>query len=118
MKTDQSKSEPAANKSASGGRPAPACSALVTRYPTGIFGIAFAGCMFWKTCWKESEVHEELAALKLPKRHVQWEERYYDRRYDINDPRCYRTRKFIPQNATAQLPPRSGPNSDKDASGG
>ena len=75
------------------------CSALVTRYPTGIFGIAFAGCMFWKSCWTEAEVHEELAALKLPKRHVKWQEGYYYRRFDFNDPRSYRTRKFLPQNS-------------------
>ena len=94
------------------------CSALVTRYPTGIFGIAFAGCMFWKTYWNESEVHEELAALKLPKRHVKWEERYYDRRYDVNDPHSYRTRKFIPQNADVDLPPRTSPQNKQDAYGG
>lgn len=82
------------------------CSALVTRYPTGIFGIAYAGCMFWKTCISEAEVHDELAPLKLPKRHVKWEERYYYLgRYKI--PTDYRTRKFIPRYAVTQ-PPEKG----------
>lgn len=89
-----------------------AYSALVTRYPTGIFGIAFDGRMFWKTCWTEAEVHEELAALKLPKRHVKWEERYYDRRFNFNDHRSYRTRKFIPLNTKGMAPGSAVPNSE------
>jgi hypothetical protein len=89
------------DRKTNGQSPSPACSALVTRYPTGCFGIGYAGATFWKLCMTEAEVHEELAALKLPKRHVKWEEKYYDRRYEFNDPRSYRTRKFIPQNAPA-----------------
>ena len=85
--------------------PRTTCSALVTRYPTGCFGIGYAGATFWKLCRNESEVHEELAALKLPKRHVKWEERYYDRRYEFNDPRSYKTRKFIPQNVKGEAAP-------------
>lgn len=94
------------------------CSALVTRYPTGCFGISYAGATFWKLCRNEAEVHEELAALKLPKRHVKWEEKYYDRRYDFNDPRSYRTRKFIPQNAGADLPPPAAPDPKESHPGG
>jgi hypothetical protein len=74
------------------------CSALVTRYPTGCFGIDYNGSMFHWFGFVEADVHAELKRLRIPPRRVKWEERYYDRRFDFNDPRSYRTRKFIPQN--------------------
>ena len=84
---------PAKKKSAT------ACSAVVTRYPTGCFGINYQGSMFFWWGFVEADVHVELERLRIPARRVKWEERYYDRRYDFNDPRSYKTRPFIPQNA-------------------
>lgn len=75
------------------------CSALVTRYLTGCFGIDYQGIMFFWWGFGEKNVHAELGRLRIPAKRVKWEERYYDRRYDFNDPRSYKTRKFIPQNA-------------------
>ena len=75
------------------------CSAVVTRYPTGCFGIGYQGSMFYWWGFGEENVHAMLTRLRIPTQCVTWEDRYYDRRYDFNDPRCYRTRKFIPQNA-------------------
>jgi Leu/Phe-tRNA-protein transferase len=79
--------------------PRTTCSALVTRYPTGCFGIDYQGSMFFWWGFGEENVHAELERLRIPAKQVKWEERYYDRRYDFNDPRSYKTRKFIPQNA-------------------
>lgn len=76
------------------------CSALVTRYPTGCFGIDYQGSMFFWYGFGEANVHAELERLRIPAKRVKWEERYYDRRYNFNDPRSYKTRKFIPQNAS------------------
>lgn len=76
-----------------GSQRADACPALVTRYPTGCFGIDYQGSMFF--WWGFGE----LERLRIPAKMVKWEKRYYDRRYDFNDPRSYKTRKFIPQNA-------------------
>ena len=74
-----------------------ACSAVVTRYPTGCFGIDYQGSMFFWWGFGESNVHGELERLRIPQQRVKWEERYYDRRYEFNDPRCYSTRRFIPR---------------------
>jgi hypothetical protein len=72
------------------------CSAVVTRYPTGCFGIDYQGSMFFWWGFGEEKVHAMLAHLRIPPQNVTWQERYYDRRFDFQDPRCYRTRKFIP----------------------
>ncbi len=91
-------------------RSATACSAVVTRYPTGCFGIDYNGSMFHWWGFVEAEVHAELERLRIPPRRVKWQERYYDRRFDFNDPRSYRTRPFIAQNATDdESPPRERP---------
>ena len=79
--------------------PRTTCSALVTRSPTGCFGIDYQGSMFFWWGFGEPNVHAELERLRIPAKRVKWEERYYDRQYDFNDPRSYKTRKFIPQNA-------------------
>lgn len=80
------------------------CSAVVTRYPTGCFGIDHQGSMFFWWGFGEKNVHAELDRLRIPAKRVKWEERYYDRRYDFNDPRSYKTRKFIPQNTDLSRP--------------
>ena len=71
--------------------------ATVTRYPTGCFGIDYNGSMFFWWGFVEADVHAELERLRIPPRRVKWEERYYDRKYDFNDPRSYRTRPFTPK---------------------
>ena len=70
--------------------------ATVTRYPTGYFGIDYQGCMFFDSSFDESEIHEKLKQLRIPANQVKWEEKYYDRKFDFNDPRSYKTRKFTP----------------------
>ena len=70
--------------------------ATVTRYPTGYFGIAYQGSMFFDSSFDESEIHEKLEQLRIPVNHVKWEERYFDTQYNPNDPRSYKTRKFTP----------------------
>jgi len=73
--------------------------ATVTRYPTGCFGIAYQGCMFFDSSFDESEIHAKLEQLAIPANRVKWEERYYDTRFAPSDPRSYKTRKFIPTSA-------------------
>lgn len=73
------------------------CSAVVTRYPTGAFGIDYNGSMFHWFGFTEEEAMAELHNLRIPPNRVKWQEKYYSRRYDFNDPRAYKTRKFIPQ---------------------
>jgi hypothetical protein len=90
-------------RSASGPSDATTCSALVTRYPTGCFGIDYNGSVFHWWGFVEADVHAELERLRIPAKRVKWEERYYDRRYDFNDPRSYKTRKFIPQKTTKPM---------------
>lgn len=70
--------------------------ATVTRYPTGYFGIDYMGSMFFDSSFDESEIHEKLKQLRIPPNQVKWEERYFDARFNPNDPRSYRTRKFTP----------------------
>ena len=82
--------------------PRPACYATVTRYPTGYFGIDYQGSMFFWLGFSEAEAHAELERLCIPSQNVEWDERYYDRRYEFGDPRCYSTRKFIPHNAQVE----------------
>jgi Leu/Phe-tRNA-protein transferase len=89
--------------------PRTTCSAVVTRYPTGCFGIDYQGSMFFWWGFGENNVHAELERLRIPAKRVKWEERYYDRRYDFNDPRSYKTRKFIPLNAES-IHPETKPN--------
>ena len=72
------------------------CSAVVTRYPTGCFGIDYNGSMFFWWGFEEQHVHAKLANLRIPPENVKWEERYYDLRYDFNDPRSYQTRALVP----------------------
>ena len=79
------------------------CSALVTRYLTGVFGIDYQGSMFFWWGWGEKNVHAELERLRIPAKRVKWQERYYDRRYDFNDPRSYKTRKFIPKKISIHM---------------
>ena len=83
------------------------CSAVVTRYPTGCFAIDYQGSPFFWWGFEEDAVHTELKRLRIPADRVEWQERYYDRRYDFNDRRSYRTRPFIPQNANC---PSTGAN--------
>lgn len=71
----------------------------VTRYPTGCFGIAYQSSMFFWWSFSESKIQAELEQLRIPPDQVKWEERYYDLRYNLNDPRSYKTRKFTPTNA-------------------
>ena len=73
--------------------------ATVTRYPTGCFGIAYQGSMFFDSSFDESEIHEKLKQLRIPANQVKWEERYFDTRFSPNDPRSYKTRKFTPTNS-------------------
>jgi hypothetical protein len=87
--------------------PRTTCSALVTRYPTGCFGINYQGSMFYWWGFKEAEAHAELKRLRIPAKRVKWEERYYDKRYDFNDPRSYKTRKFVPQAQSSSTPNQS-----------
>lgn len=90
------------------------CSVVVTRYPTGIFGIAYGAMMFWKTCWKEAEVHAAIASLNIPADQVKRQERYYHNgRYLISSD--YRLREYIPQNVDvmASLPIANSDNSTK-----
>lgn len=75
-------------------RTAPA--AIVTKYPTGAFGIEVGGSMFYWFGFYESEAHDELARLRLDPKQVRWEERYYDRRLPFSDPACYKLRKYKP----------------------
>jgi len=89
-------------------RSATTCSAVVTRYPTGCFGIDYQGSMFFWWGFSEAEAHAELERLRIPAQNVEWDERYYDRRYDFNDPRCYSKRKFIPQNVKSAGTDASG----------
>lgn len=84
--------------------PRTTCSAVVTRYPTGCFGIDYQGSMFFWWGFGEENVHAKLADLRIPPQNVTWEERYFDRRFDFNDPRSYRTRQFIPQNVQEHPP--------------
>ena len=81
--------------------------AIVTRYPTGCFGINHNGSMFFWWGWNESEARAKIKELGIPKRQVKWEERYYDLRFDINDPRCYSTRKFYPAITSSTRKPES-----------
>lgn len=74
----------------------------VTRYPTGCFGIDYQGSMFFWWGFEEANVHAELERLRIPPRQVKWKEKYYDKRFDFNDPRSYKTRKFIPKNLKAK----------------
>lgn len=78
--------------------PRTTCSAVVTRYPTGCFGIDYQGSMFFWWGFGEENVHTMLAHLRIPPQNVTWEERYYDRSFAFQDPGYYRTRPFIPQN--------------------
>jgi hypothetical protein len=89
------------------------CSAVVTRYPTGCFGIDYNGSMFHWWGFKETEVHAELERLRIPAKRVKWEERYYDRRYDFNDPLSYKTRPFIPHNVQGHAAAGGTPESIK-----
>jgi len=74
-----------------------ASSVVVTRYPTGCFGINYRGHMFYWTAWTEIEIQKKLRELGGESKTGIWEERYYHNgRYEI--PSDYRTRKFIPQN--------------------
>jgi len=73
--------------------------ATVTRYLTGCFGIAYQGCMFFWWSFDESKIHAKLGKLNIPSNRVKWEERYYDLRFALSDPRSYKTRKFTPANA-------------------
>ena len=69
---------------------------IVTRYPTGCFGINHNGHDFYWWGFDESEVHKQLVKLKVPKRLVTWEERYYrDGRYIV--PSDYMTRPYTPK---------------------
>lgn len=91
-KQEKSKNE----QTRSSGLDSTPCSVVVTRYPTGIFGIAYAGATFWKTCCKEAEVHNAIASLNIPADQVKWQERYYHNgRYLISSD--YRLREYIPQ---------------------
>jgi hypothetical protein len=74
--------------------------AIVTRYPTGCFGIEYNGSMFHWWGFEESGVHAELERLHLHPCMVKWQERYYDRRYPLSDPRSYALREFMPNAAT------------------
>lgn len=74
-----------------------ACSAVVTRYPTGVFGLSYIGSMFYWWGFSEEEAHRKLEHLQIPADQVTWREYYYDRAYHINDPRCYVSRRFFPQ---------------------
>jgi hypothetical protein len=81
-----------ANCSASG------CSATVTRYPTGVFGLSYRGSTFYWWGFSEEEAHRKIEHLRIPATEVEWRENFYDDRFDINDPRCYQIRRYIPQN--------------------
>lgn len=69
---------------------------VMTRYPTGVFGLTYRGSMFYWFGCSEKEAHEKLDELNIPKESVKWRENYYDSRYPIQDPRCYKTREYKP----------------------
>jgi hypothetical protein len=79
--------------------------AIVTRYPTGCFGIEYNGSMFHWWGFEEAGVHAELERLHIHPCTVKWQERYYDQRYPLSDPRSYALREFIPNNGSAVLNP-------------
>lgn len=60
--------------------------------------------MFYWWGFEEEAVHAELKRLRIPADRVEWQERYYDRTFDFNDPRSCRTRPFIPQNVKDDPP--------------
>jgi len=80
------------------------CSAIVTRYPTGVFGISYRGSMFFWWGFSERETQRKLLELRVPPEETEWREHFYDRRYEFHDPRCYQARRYYPQNAKAQPP--------------
>lgn len=71
--------------------------AIVTRYPSGCFGIDYQGSMFFWYGFEEKDAYDELKRLRIPPENVRWEERYYDRRFNFGDPRAYRTRPYVPK---------------------
>jgi Leu/Phe-tRNA-protein transferase len=78
--------------------------AVVTRYPTGCFGLDYQGRLFFWWGFGEHNIHAEIHRLRIPPANVKWQERYYDRKYHFNDPRSYRTRKYTPKNPNIQTP--------------
>ena len=72
-------------------------SAIVTRYPTGVFALAYRGSQFFWMGMNESDAHRKLADLRIPKKAVTWKEHYYDRSIPFSDPRCYKSRRYFPK---------------------
>ena len=69
---------------------------VIIRYPTGCFGIDHNGHMFFWWSFDEHEIHKKLAELKVPKRLVKWQERYYKNgRYIV--PSDYTLRPYTPK---------------------
>lgn len=74
-------------------------AAVVTRYPTGVFGIQWRGNMFWWWGHNEVEVHQKLREINPSA--VKWEERYYDG--DFSDPKNYKTRRYFPKSQPSTI---------------
>lgn len=72
-------------------------SAIVTRYPTGVFALAYRGSQFFWMGMNESDANRKLADLRIPENVVRWEEHYYDRSIPFSDPRCYKSRRYFPK---------------------
>ena len=74
-----------------------ACYAIVTRYPTGVFALAYRGSQFFWMGMNEAESAHKLADLGIPENVVRWEEHYYDRSIPFSDPSCYKSRRYFPK---------------------
>lgn len=75
-------------------RTAPA--AIVTKYPTGVFGLDYMGSMFFRLHTTASAMIQDIKWLRIPVENIEWVEHYYDRTLDFNDPKAYKKRPMKP----------------------
>ena len=78
------------------------CSAVVTRYPSGVLGLDYRGSLFWWWCFNLDEMLSKIDSLDIPRQSVRWQERYFDGDYRIAE--NYKTRAWIPRNSELSQP--------------
>lgn len=71
-------------------------TAVVTRYPTGALGLDYMGSMFFRLHTTDAAMIQEIKWLRIPLEGIEWNEHYYDRNFDFNDPRGYKKRPMKP----------------------
>lgn len=67
-------------------------TATVTKYPTGVFGIATLGHHFYAFAATEEEARAAIATINPPPSEVTWRECYFHQG-NVND---YRSRPYTP----------------------